>query len=131
MTGGFLQFVSLFDALDRTTSTNGKRAALEAYFRTVTPADAVWAIFFLTGRRLRRLVGARNLRDWASEHTALPPWLIEESYHAVGDLAETLAILCARGGGGSPSAVLSVPFRAIGAPPPLNNTDGLSGPQNQ
>ena len=91
MTGGFLQFVSLFDALDRTTSTNGKRAALEAYFRTVTPADAVWAIFFLTGRRLRRLVGARNLRDWASEHTALPPWLIEESYHAVGDLAEPLA----------------------------------------
>ena len=56
MTGGFLQFVDLFESLDRTTSTNGKRAALEAYFRAATPADAVWAIFFLTGRRLRRLV---------------------------------------------------------------------------
>lgn len=97
MSGGFVRFVTLFDALDRTTSTNGKREALEAYFRNAASADLVWAIFFLTGRRLRRLVAARNLRDWASEHTALPPWLIEESYHTVGDLAETLAILCARG----------------------------------
>ncbi len=130
MTGGFLQFVSLFESLDRTTSTNGKRAALEAYFRTATPADAVWAIFFLTGRRLRRLVGARQLRDWASEHAALPPWLIEESYHAVGDLAETLAILCARGGDGNAGTADSPPSGPHGAPPRLENTADVPDPHN-
>jgi DNA ligase-1 len=97
VTAGFERFVALFEALDRTTSTNEKREALEAYFRDAPPSDVAWAIFFLIGRRLRRLIAARDLREWASQHTGLPPWLIEESYHTVGDLAETLAILCARG----------------------------------
>ena len=123
MTGGFARFVSLFEALDRTTSTNGKREALEAYFRAAEPGDAVWAIFFLTGRRLRRLVTARNLRDWASEHTSLPAWLIEESYHTVGDLGETLAILCARGGtDASVSEGVRPLTPSVGPPPRLKNT---------
>ena len=95
---GLAQFVSLFDALDGTTSTNAKREALAKYVRAAAPADAVWAIYFLTGRRMRRSVSGRVLREWAAVHSGLPTWLVEESYHAVGDLAETLAILCARGG---------------------------------
>ena len=94
---GLAQFVSLFDALDRTTSTNAKREALAQYVRAAAPADAVWAIYFLTGRRMRRSVSGRVLREWAAAYSGLPTWLVEESYHAVGDLAETLAILCARG----------------------------------
>ena len=96
---GFGEFVALFEALDRTTSTNARRAALERYFAGAPPADLAWAVFFLSGRRLRRPLSGGKLRDWASAHAGLPPWLIEESYHAVGDLAETLAILCARGRG--------------------------------
>lgn len=94
---GLAAFVSLFDALDRTTATMGKRAALERYFRAVPAEDAVWAIHFLTGRRMRRPISGRLLRDWAASHAALPAWLVEECHHVVGDLAETLAILCAHG----------------------------------
>jgi DNA ligase-1 len=101
---GFQEFVRLFEALDRTTSTIAKRDALERYFGAAPPADLAWAVFFLSGRRLRKPLGGGKLRDWASAHTGLPAWLIEESYHTVGDLAETLAILCARGGAGGAGA---------------------------
>lgn len=93
-------FVALVVALDRTTATNDKLAAIERYLTAAPPLDAVWAIHVLTGRRVRRAIPARALRASAAAWTALPEWLVESSYHAVGDLAETLAILCARGEGG-------------------------------
>jgi DNA ligase-1 len=94
--GGFARFVALVDDLDHAATASAKHAALEVYCRAASPDDLAWALFFLTGRRLRRLVSARDLRAWAAVHTGLPPWLVEESYHAVGDFAETLALLCAR-----------------------------------
>ncbi|MEO6446286.1 MAG: ATP-dependent DNA ligase [Gemmatimonadaceae bacterium] len=97
------QFVGLFNALDATNATNAKRRILAEYMREAAPLDAVWAIYFLTGRRMRRAVSGRLLREWAAEWVELPGWLVEESYHAVGDLAETLAILCARGALQSPA----------------------------
>jgi len=33
------------------------------------------------------------LRQWASELSGIPLWLFEESYHIVGDLAETIALV--------------------------------------
>jgi DNA ligase-1 len=33
------------------------------------------------------------LREWAAESQNLPLWLFEDSYHIVGDLAETIALL--------------------------------------
>jgi DNA ligase-1 len=42
------RFSALYDAIDQTTSTNAKGAALAAYFRDAPPADAAWATFFLT-----------------------------------------------------------------------------------
>jgi len=86
-------FVELFEALDRTTRTNAKVAALAAHFRAAEPADAAWAVYFLTGQRLKRLVGTRELREWTAEFAGLPPWLVEDSYEHVGDLAETMALL--------------------------------------
>lgn len=97
---GLSGFVALFDALDRTTATTQKRLALERYLANADRRDAVWAIHFLTGRRMRRPVSGRLLRDWASEETGLPAWLVEECHHVAGDVAETLAILCARGTSG-------------------------------
>ena len=35
----------------------------------------------------------RKLRAWAAEEAGIPDWLFEECYHAVGDLAETIALL--------------------------------------
>jgi len=86
-------FAALFDRLDRTTATNAKVAALADYFRQAEPDDAAWAVYFLTGRRLKRLVNTRELREWTAESSGLELWLIEESYEHVGDLAETMHLL--------------------------------------
>ena len=87
------RFAALYEALDRTTSTNAKVAALVSYFREAAPGDAAWALFFLTGRRLKRLIPSAVLHELALEHTGLPDWILGESYAAVGDVAETLALL--------------------------------------
>jgi DNA ligase 1 len=86
-------FSALYDAIDRTTATQGKVAALEAYFRAAPPADAAWAVSFLVGRRPKRLVKAADLRAWAAEAAGIPDWLFEESYAQAGDLAETISLL--------------------------------------
>jgi DNA ligase-1 len=86
-------FVELFAALDSTTRTVEKVEALTRYFAAAPPADAAWALYFLTGRKVKRAVNTRRLRDWLSAETGLPLWIIGESYDAVGDLAETLALL--------------------------------------
>jgi DNA ligase-1 len=86
------RFCDLYEALDRTMSTNAKVAALAAYFRQAPPADAAWAVFFLTGRRLRRVVPSAGLREWAQEVTGLPEWLLYESYAAAGDFGELVAL---------------------------------------
>jgi DNA ligase-1 len=87
------QFAALFDAIDRTTSTNAKVAALEAYFRAAPPGDAAWAVFFLTGRRLKRLLPSALLAGWAQALSGIPDWLFRESYGAVGDFAELIALV--------------------------------------
>jgi DNA ligase 1 len=86
-------FARLYAALDETTATNEKIAALVEYFRSAPAADAAWAVHFLSGRRPKRLISSRNLRSWAAEAAAVPGWLFEESYHQVGDLAETITLL--------------------------------------
>ncbi len=87
------RFAALYDAIDRTTSTNAKVAALVEYFRTAPPADAAWAVYFLTGRRLKRLIPSAALREWAVIVTGVPDWLMSETYAAVGDFAEIVALL--------------------------------------
>ena len=87
------RFTELFRALDETTATSRKVDALVAYFGEADPADAAWAVYLLTGRRLKRLVPSRELRESVARETGLPHWLVEETYAAVGDLAETLALL--------------------------------------
>jgi DNA ligase-1 len=88
-----LRFTALFDQIDSTTSTNAKVAAMARYFAAAPPADAAWAVFFLTGRRLKRLVPYAAIHDWTLSDTHLPSWLLEESYSVVGDGAETAALV--------------------------------------
>jgi DNA ligase-1 len=87
------RFAALYDALDATTSTNAKVAAMQSYFASAPPADAAWALFFLTGGRLKRLIAPRLLATWGCERARVPGWLFEESFGAAGDLAETIALL--------------------------------------
>jgi hypothetical protein len=53
-------------------------------------------VYFLTGRKLKRLVGSRDLREAAIDAAGVPPWLFESCYEAVGDLAETMHCCCRR-----------------------------------
>ena len=87
------RFAELYASLDRTSSTNAKVAALQRYFADAPPADAAWVVHFLAGRRLLRLLPSRLLRDWTCEVTGVAPWLLVESHAAVGDMAETIALL--------------------------------------
>lgn len=87
------RFALLYTAIDETNATNEKVSALVSYFQTAPVADAAWAVHFLSGRRPKRLVGSRKLAAWASEEAGVPEWLFEESYQAVGDLAETITLI--------------------------------------
>jgi DNA ligase-1 len=86
-------FADLFSALDQTNKTGEKIDAMVRYFRSAPPADAAWAIFFLSGRKPKAVVQVPRLCLWAVEAAGLPPWLFDESYDAVGDVAETIALL--------------------------------------
>ncbi len=86
-------FAELYTALDETTKTNEKVEALAAYFRAASPDDAVWALHFLIGRRIKRLIETRKLVEWAIAEAAIPEWIFGDCYSAVGDLAETIALL--------------------------------------
>ena len=91
------RFAALYRELDQSTGTLDKRAAMAAYFRNAAPADAAWTLRLLAGGKIggakARIASSGELREWASEFTLVPPWLIDESYSHVGDLAETLTLL--------------------------------------
>jgi DNA ligase-1 len=87
------RFIRLYEALDRTTSTSAKVAAMADYFRRAPAGDAAWALFFLTGRKVKRLLPSRVLWELTAELTGLPDWLLQHCYAAVGDGAELIALL--------------------------------------
>jgi len=95
------RFAELFRALDRTTKTNAKVAALATYFEEAPDTDKLWTIALLSGRRPKRAITTTSLKVWAAEEAGIPLWLFEESYPIVGDLAETIALILPEGGGGS------------------------------
>ncbi|HRF79601.1 MAG TPA: ATP-dependent DNA ligase, partial [Flavobacteriales bacterium] len=79
-----------FEELDATTSTTAKVEALATYFAEAEDTDKLWVIALLSGRRPKRPVTSRQLRQWAAEVSGIPDWLFEASYHVVGDFAETV-----------------------------------------
>jgi DNA ligase-1 len=86
-------FADLYAAFDETNKTNEKVRAMVRYFGGAPAADAAWAVYFLSGRKPRQVVPTRKLCAWATAAAGVTDWLFEESYHAVGDLAETIALL--------------------------------------
>ena len=87
------RFASLFSALDATTKTTAKTAALAAYFHDAPEDDRLWTVALLSGRRPKRAVTATELREWAAEAAGLPLWLFEDAYAVAGDLAETISLI--------------------------------------
>ena len=87
------QFSQLVNILGTSTKTNDKLNALSQYFLEAADEDKVWVIALFSGRRPKRVINSTLLAQWCCEIIQLPYWLFEESYHTVGDLAETIALL--------------------------------------
>jgi DNA ligase-1 len=85
------EFARLYAELDETTATNRKLDALQNYFAHAAPENAAWAVYFLAGGKPRQAVPSKLLRQYAIEYAGLDEWLFDESYNAVGDMAETIA----------------------------------------
>ena len=92
-TDSMKRFSDLYALLDETTKTSVKVEALRGYFAAAPAADAAWAVYFLIGRKPRQVVATGRLRAWAAEEAGVADWLFQESYDAVGDVAETIALL--------------------------------------
>lgn len=87
------QFSELVNTLGTSTKTNDKLKALSGYFASANDKDKVWVIALFSGRRPRRTINSALIQQWCSELIGLPLWLFAESYHTVGDLSETIALL--------------------------------------
>src|SRR6218665_454082 len=86
-------FAELIKTLDSSNKTNLKVDALTHYFKNASDEDKVWTIAILSHRRPPRPVNTTLLRLWANELANIPLWLFEESYHIVGDMEETIALI--------------------------------------
>ncbi len=106
------RFARLFERIDQTTSTNLKVDAMAEYFASAPPEDAAWAVFFLTGRRLKRLIPSASIREWTLVATGFEEWMLEECYSIVGDGAETAALMLDQAASPSASGGPSGPAEA-------------------
>ena len=93
MPSGMRLFAELVVKLGASTKTNDRLGLLERYFSVAGDPDKVWVIALFSGRRPKRTVNTTMLWEWCRSMTDLPEWLFAESYHVVGDLAETIALL--------------------------------------
>ncbi|MBX9694472.1 MAG: ATP-dependent DNA ligase [Cyanobacteria bacterium] len=86
-------FAQLFFALDETNKTSEKTKILRDYFSSAPAEDCAWAVYFMTGRKMRQLVPRERMRVWTQELAEINDWMFQESYDAVGDFAETISLL--------------------------------------
>lgn len=87
------RFAALYEQLDATRATSRKLALMRACFAQAEDADSAWMLYFLSGRRLKRVVAPATLRAVAAQVAGIPDWMLEASHAHVGDLAETIALL--------------------------------------
>ena len=102
-------FANLVYELGTHTKTNEKLDALVKYFASASDNDKVWMIALFSGRRPRRTITPAKLSEWCAELVSLPLWLFAESYHTVGDLSETIALLIPD----DPDVIKNSPFRSL------------------
>lgn len=86
-------FARLVNALDSTNKTTQKLEAIERFLTEADERDKLWLLALFTGRRPKRHITTTLLKQWAIEVSGVPEWLFMESYAAVGDLSETIALV--------------------------------------
>ena len=87
------EFARLFTELDETNKTNEKVRILKDYFKRVSDEDKIYTLALFTGRKPRRQINSTLVKSYAMDLADIQQWLFEESYHVVGDLGETIALL--------------------------------------
>jgi DNA ligase-1 len=87
------RFTELIQQLETSNKTNDKIAALVDYFSTADEQDKPFVIAMFTGKKPRRPVSTALIKEWAIQLSGIPEWLFAESYHSVGDLSETIALV--------------------------------------
>lgn len=86
-------FAELITRLDQSNKSGDKLEALHVFFKEASEEDILWAVALFLHRKPKRQVSTQQLRRWCQEKAGIPDWLFEESYTAVGDLAETISLL--------------------------------------
>lgn len=86
-------FTTLVNALDSTNKTSLKLAAINQFLAEASDEDKLWLLALFTGKRPKRSINTGLMKQWAREIAAIPEWLFQEAYAAVGDLGETIALV--------------------------------------
>ncbi len=86
-------FSELYLALKRNNPDIEKTGLLIDYFSNAYRRDSIWALYFLTGGKLKRAVKTSELKELALEFSGIPDWLFDESYGIVDDVMETISLI--------------------------------------
>ena len=87
------RFAQLIQELELSNKTNDKIEALVTYFNEADERDKPFVIAMFTGKKPKRPITTTLIKQWAISLTDIPEWLFTESYHSVGDLSETIALV--------------------------------------
>lgn len=87
------KFATFISELEISNKTTDKINAIVRYLDNAPEEDKIWLLALFTGKRPRRGIQTKFLKQWAIQITDIPEWLFVESYSAVGDLGETISLL--------------------------------------
>lgn len=87
------RFSQLIQELELSNKTTDKINALVSYFNEADNMDKPYVIAMFTGKKPKRPISTTLIKQWAIELSNVPDWLFAESYHSVGDLSETIALV--------------------------------------
>ncbi len=87
------KFSKLFEELDSNNSINKKINSLTKYFKSSSNLNNILTIYLLIGKRNKRFISGKLLREYYADIYKMPIWLIETCYAKVGDSAEVISLL--------------------------------------
>ena len=87
------KFSKLFEDLDSNNSSNKKVNFLTKYFKLNNNLNNILTIYLLIGKKNKRFISGKSLREYYANIYKIPKWLIDECYSKVGDSAEVIALL--------------------------------------
>ena len=87
------KFSKLFEDLDSNNSINKKVNSLTKYLKFNNNLNNILTIYLLIGKKNKRFISGKSLREYYANIYKIPKWLIDECYSKVGDSAEVIALL--------------------------------------